>query len=185
MRKNDLLLVTDMQNVYRKGEKWECLHTEEAALNIQKLLPHFDHDHVIFTAFRASDHPHGAWADYNRKYADVNASAYLNDIVPELKEASTQYPFYTKSVYSSVHIPAVREAALKADRVVVTGVIAECCVLFTVFDLIDLGCHVVYLLDAVSGLDETKEKAAVSTLVGLSPLHVQLMNTEQYLQEES
>ena len=183
MKNNDLLLVTDMQNVYRKGEKWACLDTEGAAENILKLLPHFDHDHVIFTAFKASEHPVGAWRDYNVKYADVNASAYLNDIVPSLKKASETYPYYEKSVYSSVNIPAVKTAAQQAGRVAVSGVIAECCVLFTVFDLIDLGCHVVYLSDAVSGLDETKEKAAVATLVGLSPLHVEIMTTEQYLNE--
>ena len=82
-----------------------------------------------------------------------------------------------------MHIPEVKQAALKADNVVVTGVIAECCVLFTVFDLIDLGCHVIYVTDAVSGLNAEKEKAAVQTLVGLSPLHVSLMTTEQYLHQ--
>lgn len=181
MGENDLLLVTDMQKVYEKGEKWECLDTEGAAQNILKLIPHM-HGHVIFTEFLASEHPQGTWKEYNRKYRDVNESKYLNEIVDSLKEESEKYPLYAKHTYSSIHIPEVKEAALKADHTVVTGVIAECCVLFTVFDLIDLGVPVIYLTDAVSGLDEAKEKAAVQTLVGLSPLHVSLMTTEQYLQ---
>lgn len=182
MHENDLLLVTDMQRVYLKGEKWECLDTEGAAENIKKLIPVM-HDHVIFTEFRASSHPSGTWVKYNEKYRDVNASKELNRIIPSLEEESHHYPLYTKSTYSSMHIPEVKQAALKADNVVVTGVIAECCVLFTVFDLIDLGCHVIYVTDAVSGLTEEKEKAAVQTLVGLSPLHVSLMTTKQYLHQ--
>ena len=68
-------------------------------------------------------------------------------------------------------------------RVVVAGVVDDCCVLSTVFELIDAGVYTVYLTDATSGL--TKEKAAATrlTLEGLSPLHVKLMTTEEYIME--
>ena len=51
------------------------------------------------------------------------------------------------------------------------------------FELIDAGVYTVYLTDATSGL--TKEKAAATclTLEGLSPLHVKLMTTEEYIME--
>lgn len=184
MKKDDLILVTDMQNVYLKGQEWACLDTEGTAKRILSVIDKADRDQVIFTKFLASEKPEGAWCDYNRKYEQINKDPWLNDLVQDLKDVSGKYRICTKSVYSSVNIPAVREAARKAGRVVLTGVVAECCVLFTAVDLIDLGCHVVYLTDGVSGLDEEKEKAAVLTLQGLSPVHTQIMTVEEYLEEE-
>ena len=57
-------------------------------------------------------------------------------------------------------IPEVRAAAEAAERVVLTGVVSECCVLSTAFAAIDMGCHVVWLKDAVSGFDRDKERGA-------------------------
>jgi nicotinamidase-related amidase len=50
--------------------------------------------------------------------------------------------------------------------VVVTGVVAECCVLSTVMELIDAGIYTVYLTDGVSGLDREKEAATELILSG-------------------
>lgn len=63
---------------------------------------------------------------------------------------------------------------------IVTGVVAECCVLSTVMSLIDMGIYVIYLKDAVAGIDETTEEAAIKVLEGLSPLHLKIMTTEDY-----
>ena len=65
---------------------------------------------------------------------------------------------------------------------VITGVVAECCVLSTVFALIDAGIYVVYLTDGVSGLDREKEAATELILSGLDPLHVHMMTVREYLQ---
>ena len=183
MQKDDLLLVIDMQNVYKKGGKWECLNTEGAAANINKIIDS-GMNNVIFTRFIANEeNPYGVWKNYNQKYQVVNHDEYANQIVEELSEPLKRFPLYTKGVYSSLAIPEVLEACHKAKRVVVTGVVAECCVLSTVLALMDEGIYVVYLTDGVSGLDIPKEEATKLIFSGLSPLHVSMMTTAEYLQE--
>lgn len=178
---NDLLLVIDMQNVYTRGQKWACLDTEGAAERISRVIDAGVCRHVIFTRFLAAPNPEGVWADYNRQNEEVNSDAWANEMVPQLADALTRYPLYTKSVYSSLAIPEVLAAAREADTVVVAGVVAECCVLSTVFALIDAGIYVIYLTDGVSGLNREKEAAAELTLSGLAPLHLSMMTTEEYL----
>ena len=78
-------------------------------------------------------------------------------------------------------VPQIREEALKHKRLVITGVVAECCVLSTCFEAIDLGCKIIYLSDAVAGIDDDTEKSVVKVLIGLFPLHVEIMTTSQYL----
>lgn len=183
MKENDLLLVIDMQNVYKKGGKWECLNTEGAALNINKII-NSGMNNVIFTRFIANEkNPCGVWKDYNKKYESVNNDVYANQMIDELSEPLKKFPLYTKGVYSSLAIPQVMKEAKKSGRVVVTGVVAECCVLSTVLQLMDEGIYVVYLIDGVSGLDIPKEEATKLIFSGLSPLHIKMMTTEEYLNE--
>jgi len=183
MKKDDLFLVIDMQNVYKKGGKWECRDTVGAAERIRKIID-AGMTNVIFTRFIANEkNPYGVWKDYNVKYQSVNSDEYANRMVDELAEPLKQFPLYTKGVYSSLAVPEVLQAAKKAGRVVVSGVVAECCVLSTVLALMDEGIYVIYLTDAVSGLDEPKEKATELIFSGLSPLHVRMMTTSEYLDE--
>ena len=85
------------------------------------------------------------------------------------------------STYSAYSIEEVRNRATEASCVVVTGVVAECCVLSTVMSLIDAGVYVMYLKDAVAGINEETEKATITILEGLAPLHLSIIDTEQYL----
>lgn len=183
MSKKDLLLIVDMQNIYTEGQEWACLDTHGAAMRIQKIIDSGRCQNVIFTRFLPPEYPQGVWKDYNRKYAHINANEWGNEMLPEFADALSRYPLYSKSVYSSLAIPEVLAAARRADRVIVTGVVAECCVLSTVWALIDAGIYTVYLTDAVSGFDVPKEDATKLVLSGLSPLHVAMMTTEEYLEE--
>lgn len=183
MRQDDLVLVIDMQNVYRKGEPWACLHTDRAAENIRKVLDRRPAVRALFTKFVPPVHPEGAWKDYNQAYREINESVYLNELVPVLKKRAADYPVCEKSTYSSLRVPEVRDRAREAGRIILTGVVAECCVLATAFDAIDMGCHVVYLTDGVSGFDAAREEAAVLALKGLSPVHTAIMTTQEYLDE--
>lgn len=182
----DLLLVIDMQNIYTTGQQWACLDTEGVAkrtLSVIDAMKNAGNENIVFTRFLASDHPDGVWRDYNRKYADINNNDWANEMLPQFAEVLKKYPLYTKSVYSSLAIPEVLTAAQNAGRVVVAGVVAECCVLSTVLALIDAGIYTVYLTDGVSGLDREKEAATELILSGLSPLHVRMMTVEEYLAE--
>ena len=179
----DLLLVIDMQNIYTKGQKWECRDTEGVAERIKTLIASDIFSRVVFTVFLASENPKGVWENYNREYAQINQDAWANELVDALKDEIERYPVYEKSVYSSLAIPEVKEAVKEADRVVVCGVVAECCVLSTVMQLIDEGVYTIYLTDGVSGLDRPKEEATELILSGLSPLHVEFLTVEEYLNQ--
>ncbi len=182
--KRDLLLVIDMQNVYGQGGAWCCRDAGKRAERIKDLIRECrDSLDVIFTRFLSDDRAEGAWKDYNKENAAINDDAYANEMMAVFAGELKTYPLYTKSVYSSLAIPEVREAAQKADRVIVTGVVAECCVLFTAMDLIDEGSHVIYLSDCAAGQSAETEKAAETVLSGLAPVQVRIMTSEEYLSE--
>ena len=175
----DLFLVIDMQNVYDKGGQWYCPNITNASLNIKKVLSQ-DLD-VIFTKYIASTAPVGVWKQYNIENKEVNEDEFSNKIMDVFEEDIQKYPVYSKSTYSSCTIPEVLEKAKCAKRVVVSGVVAECCVLATVMALIDEGIKVIYLTDAVAGIDDQTESAVIKVLEGLAPLHIECMTTEEYL----
>ncbi|MDO4474746.1 MAG: isochorismatase family protein [Eubacteriales bacterium] len=178
----DLFLVIDMQNVYTDEGKWCCPATKEAALNIKRILQSKKEEiNVIFTRFLASSDPQGVWKEYNIENQDVNEDAFSNEMMAVFQSELEEYPLYTKSTYSSLAIPEVQKAVKESRRVVVAGVVAECCVLSTVMSLIDEGIPVVYLTDAVAGIDKDTESAVELILSGLEPLHVQRMTVEEYL----
>ena len=189
MKKEDLILVIDMQNVYLSGQKWACLNTEGAAQNILKVLDAAGNRDVpaLFTKFMPPQDPFGRWKTYNETYRDINENEWLNEMVESLQKISGNYPVFEKSVYSSLKVPEIKKAALETTahggRVVLTGVVAECCVLSTAFDAIDLGCEFIYVTDAVSGFDRPREDASILMLSGLSPLHGKIMDTGSYLKE--
>lgn len=177
----DLLLVIDMQHVYEPGQPWACPKIMDACTNIIKLLESGRADQVIFTRFDAAEDPAGAWADYNREYADINADPDMARIIAPLEELSKQHTVCSKHTYSSFAVPEVAEASARAGHVVVTGVVAECCVLSTVEALIDAGCHVIYLDDAVAGQTPELEQMVRQIISGFSPVHTQVMSTREYL----
>ena len=61
------------------------------------------------------------------------------------------------------------------DHIYVTGVVAECCVLSTIFTLIDMGKKVYYLQQGIAGENSDKERQVINLLQGLSPLHVEFL----------
>ena len=67
------------------------------------------------------------------------------------------------------------------DRIILTGVVAECCVLSTAFSCIDEGLEFIYLRDAVSGISNETAMEAEKILSYLTPVHGRIMTTDDYL----
>ena len=177
---DDLILVIDMQNVYLPNQPWGCKNIKKAIFNILTIIKQY-HKNIIFTKFIASENPKGVWKEYNKINEEIIKNKFLNEIISDFSILSKKFPCYNKSTYSSMTVPQIREEALKHKRLVITGVVAECCVLSTCFEAIDLGCKIIYLSDAVAGIDDDTEKSVVKVLIGLFPLHVEIMTTSQYL----
>jgi len=61
------------------------------------------------------------------------------------------------------------------------GVTAECCVLSTMMDAIDMGYEVVYLYDCVAG-QSAELDAEIRELAGIfAPVHTTIMSSDEYL----
>ncbi len=183
-KSNDLLLVIDMQNVYLPENPWGCHRAVEAAGQIIRLIESGKPGNTVFTVFTPPREPRGVWKQYNTENSSINRDAYMNEIMDCFKPYVKDFPVLEKSVYSSYAIQELRSLADKADHVLITGVVAECCVLATAMSAIDAGHKIYYLKDAVSGLSGQTESAAELILSGLSPLHAEIMTVEEYLRRD-
>lgn len=127
---NPLLLIIDMQNVYKEGQPWECKNYDNALSNILDLLNdgRFSQDNTILTRYIASAHPTGVWKNYNKENAEINANQWYNDLDQKLQLRCKDCKCYDKSTYSSYSVKEIQEAINNASSVVITDVVAECCV---------------------------------------------------------
>ncbi|CVI65783.1 Isochorismatase family protein [Clostridiales bacterium CHKCI001] len=171
-KEKDLLLIIDMQNVYLPGQPWACPNIKRAISYIEKKICEFTENQIIFTQYQPFDCPKGVWKDYNIVNAQINCNSWLNDYVEELKPYLTDSNFYSKSTYSCCKSKELYKRIDSYERVFVVGVVAECCVLATVLDLIDMGKKVIYLKEGVAGESEEKEDNVITILEGLCPLHI-------------
>ena len=220
MRKEDTILVIDMQKVYQPGNPWACAHVNEAAQHIETLLDQvlerqdassanasgttaiasreasaantsvdIGAPSVLLTRYIASadEDAQGVWADYNRENRAINENPVMNEFIPAIARYVEEFPYIDKCTYSCFSNEYVRVAAdrsmVHGGRIILTGVVAECCVLATFFEGTDAGYRFVYLTDACAGVDADSERAVQTILQGLSPLHVELMTTEEYIAE--
>lgn len=168
----DLLLVIDMQNAYLPENPWGCERIREAAAYIQYTIERFPENQRCFTSFLPSDNPDGVWKEYNKQNQKINRNEWMNEYVKELKPYITDQNFYTKSMYSCCKNEELKKRIDLYERVFVTGVVAECCVLSSVMELVDLGKKVMYLTKGIAGVSRKKEQMVIRLLEGMSPLHI-------------
>lgn len=162
----ELLLIIDMQNVYLPSSPWACVGILEAADSIEKLISQFKH--VAFTLFDPPLDPKGQWCLYNKENKAINEDEWMNAPIDVLLPYMHENNTYHKSTYA-FNDPMLE----KYDTVYVTGVVAECCVLSTIFSLIDQGKKVIVLEDAIAGENKEKIKEIKDIMQGLSPMHIE------------
>lgn len=183
---SDLLLIVDMQKVYMPGELWACPGIMAAESRLKTLLSYGKCD-AVFTRFIANPRAEYVWSRYNVENSEINESEELNSLLPGflpyIKDKRAE--LYDKSTYSCLSNTELRDRILELNKrggsLLLSGVVAECCVLSTFFDAVDMGCHVIYLRDAVAGISNESEKAVERIIEGLSPLHAELMTVEEYM----
>ena len=121
----------------------------------------------------AFQNPKGQWKLYNQKYDNINSNKYLNDYIQDLKKYLSNDNLFIKSGYSALSNSDLLETLDKFDTIYITGVIAECCVLSTIFGLVDMGKKIVYCRNGIAGQNEEMEKAVTKVLEEISPLHIE------------
>lgn len=172
MKNNSALLIIDMQNVYLPENEWACIKMPEAINYIEEKIKKFPMGQVFFSKHIASKNPKGQWELYNKKYDKINSNKYLNDYIPELKKYLTNDNLFIKSGFSALSNKDLLAALDKFDTIYLTGVISECCVLSTIFGLIDMGKKIIYCSNGIASQSDQKEKAVIKILENLSPLHI-------------
>lgn len=181
-RAEDLLIAVDFQNAYLPGGPWACPGIERAMENTARLLRAPQAPEFIFTRFAAPREPVGCWKRYNEEYAAVNADPYLCALCDAVAPFVTADNTIEKETYSSLDSGRVRARLQGKKRVVLAGVVAECCVLATMLDAIDLGYEAVYLRDCVAGCTSENEQAVLLlTKTVFVPMHAQILTAEEYL----
>ena len=89
-----------------------------------------------------------------------------------------------KSTYSSMDSQQLLALAAGRKRIVLAGVVAECCVLASMMEAIDNGTKVVYLTDCVAGQSPRNEDCIRKVAESFAPLHTEVMDSETYLREK-
>ena len=177
----DLLLVVDVQNVYLPGNPWACPGIVSAMNNTVNLLRSPRLPETILTRFVPPAHPVGRWKKYNEETAQINRDAFLCRLAKPVLAVSEGKAVAEKSTYSAFKCPEVRSALEGKEAVALAGVVAECCVLSTLLDAIDLGYEVVYLHDCIAGQSVEAEQMVSQLAKRFSPVHTRFMSSEEYL----
>ena len=178
----DLLIAIDFQNVYLPGQPWACPTMEHAMAKTLSIINDPNSPDYILTQYIAAADPVGRWKQYNEEYAPINADPFLSDFADPVKQIIKADNVMVKNTYSSLKCPAVQARLEGKKRVVLTGVVAECCVMATMLDAIDLGYEVIYLYDCVSGLTDENEALVRILAESFSPIHTRVLSSTEYLQ---
>lgn len=163
------LVVVDMQHVFADAESpWATPGYASASAGIRRLLSAFA-GATVFTRFVAPAEPAGAWIPYYRDWPDQLRPERdpLWDITPELEVGDA--PIVSAPTFGKWG-PDLAAATEGAERLVVTGVSTDCCVLSTALAAADAGRFVVVPEDACAGLSETDHRRALDAMALYGPL---------------
>ncbi len=178
----DLLLIVDFQNVYLPGYDWACPSMPDAMKNTARILDAEKAPDYVMTKYVAPENPTGRWAQYNEAYREINENPSLSELAEEMAPyVSNAAAVIGKSTYSSLDSEAVLAAMAGKKAVVLVGVTAECCILATMMDAIDLGYEVVYLYDCIAGQTAALEEQVRGIAEVFAPVHTAVMSVDEYL----
>ncbi len=177
----DKLVIIDMQKVYVDGAPWACEKFGEVCANIVRLIETGRFADICFTRFVLPDAEQGSWRRYRAKYRNIHTVPSYGEITERLSAFACAYRIFDKAGYSAYRAEGFAEWADSAKRLVVCGVIAECCVLATVLEAAERGRDIIYLTDACASTSADKLRMAEVILREDFAPHVTLMRADEYL----
>ena len=173
---DDLLLLVDFQKVYLPGYDWACPSMPEALQNTIRILDAAGAPACVMTRFVAPAAPVGRWQQYNEAYREINENPVLAELADTLAPYAEKTTVIDKSTYSSMDAPEMLAAMEGKKAVVLAGVTAECCVLATMMDAMDLGYEVVYLYDCIAGQSAELEAQVRGIAEMFEPTQITVMS---------
>jgi len=179
----DKLVIIDMQKVYEDGAPWACTRFDEVCEHIVRLIEADCFDDICFTRFVLPEAPQGSWKRYRAKYMDIHTEPSYGELTERLSPFAERCRTFDKAGYSAYRADGFAEWAGSAERLVVCGVVAECCVLATVLEAAERGADIICLTDACASTSERKLCMTEVILAEDFAPHVTLMRAADYLRE--
>ncbi|MFJ9907788.1 cysteine hydrolase family protein [Streptomyces sp. NPDC101152] len=176
-----LLTVIDMQRVFAEPDSpWAAPRYAEAAAGVRGLLPAFG-DRVTFTRFLAPAKPEGAWRAYYYRwpFALQPPDARLWELTEDFTDHA--HPTLDATTFGKWG-PRLATLLGPDNRLVLTGVSTDCCVLSTALGAADAGVEVVVVADACAGADDDTHERALRLMDSYGPL-IRLTTVAELLAE--
>ncbi len=179
-----LLLVVDMQELFRSHPEWGTEALTSIIPPIQRLLTARP-EGAYFSRFIPAQRPDqadGAWRRYYRRWASVTLDrldpAQL-DVVNELRPWAKRIA--DKPGYSALANAELRKTAVAAGCVILAGVETDVCVLATAIDAMEAGLRVVLASDALASSSQTCHAKALDILHDRFDEQIEVATVDQIL----
>lgn len=179
-----LHLVVDMQELFRSHPEWGTEALTQIIPAIQRLLTARP-ERAYFSRFMPARDPgqaSGAWQRYYRRWASVTLDrlqpAQL-EVVHELRPWAKRVG--NKSGYSALANVELRDAAIAAREVILTGVETDVCVLATAIDAMEAGLRVILATDALTSSSPACHAKALDILHDRFDEQIEVATVDQIL----
>lgn len=179
-----LHLVVDMQELFRSHPEWGTEALTQIIPAIQRLLTARP-ERAYFSRFmpaRDAGQASGAWQRYYRRWASVTLDrlqpAQL-EVVHELRPWAKRVG--NKSGYSALANVELRDAAIAAREVILTGVETDVCVLATAIDAMEAGLRVILATDALTSSSPACHAKALDILHDRFDEQIEVATVDQVL----
>jgi nicotinamidase-related amidase len=179
-----LHIVVDMQELFRSHPEWGTQSLTGIIPAIQRLLtarPSNAYFSRFIPAQRADD-AGGAWKRYYRRWASVTLDQLdpaQIDVVHELRPWAKRVA--DKAGYSALANAELRDAALAAGDVILTGVETDVCVLATAIEAMEMGLRVILPSDALASSSLTCHAKALDILHDRFDEQIEVATVDQIL----
>lgn len=160
-----LVLVIDLQVVVAPGGAWELPAIGGVVDAATRLVDQHDGPVIASRHVPVPDEP-GTLGPFARQDDPSVLTTDAAELVPGL----VHLPSVDKRSYSAFRCAEVRDAVQQADSVLVCGVETDCCVLATVYDLLDEGIETIVVPEATTGPDPVSHDGALRTMGRLGEL---------------
>ena len=161
------LVAVDLQTVFADpSSPWGCPDVDRALAGTRRLLPAFD-GRRVHTRFVAPARPTGAWVPYYRDWPF--ALVPPGDPLYALVLPAGDDPVVTATTFGKWG-PELAAAVQHSQRIVLTGVSTDCCVLATALAAADAGVAVQVVVDACAGAGEADHQRALEAMALFGPL---------------
>lgn len=164
---DDRLVVIDMQRAFQEKTEWHIPRFDEAAAAIAKLsettaLP------PVYTRFVRDEAETGSWSAYYQRWSRMRLAPGADgwDLAITVQEGATEIDAPTFSKWG----PELAAIVRQGERMILTGVATDCCVLSTALAAADAGRYVTIVSDACAGATDEAHEQALALMQMLSPM---------------